>query len=76
MYKMDVVHGFNRLTEDNICCQLRRIRSMADDSIDDSGGLGILTSLPRDHWARARLQLLKGNTNCVLLKKGMLESTL
>lgn len=60
MYQMDVVSGFDRLTEDNICCQLRRIRSMATESIDDSGGLGILTTLPRDQWAIARAKLMEG----------------
>lgn len=57
---MNVVQGFNRLSEDNICCQLRRIRKMAEESLDDSGGLGILTSLPRDEWAEARIKLLEG----------------
>lgn len=63
MYRMDVVHGVNRLTEDNICCQLRRIVNMDKDSIDDSGGLGILTTLPRDEWAQARHKLSEG-TQC------------
>ena len=34
---------------------------MAKDSIDDSGGLGILTTLPRSHWAKARAKLMKGH---------------
>ncbi|XP_067929903.1 choline O-acetyltransferase-like [Watersipora subatra] len=63
MYQLNVVHGFHRLTEDNICCQLRRIRSMARDNPVDSGGLGILTTLPRNEWAEARSKLIEDETN-------------
>lgn len=60
MYLLDVVNGYNRLTEDDICCQLRRIRNMAEEKTDDYGGVGILTSLPRDKWAEARSMMKLG----------------
>ena len=60
MYQLDVVNGFSRLTEDDICCQLRRICKMADEDKSDSGGIGILTSLPRSDWARSRQKLKTG----------------
>jgi len=69
MYQMAVSEGLNRLTEDDICYQLNRIKTMASYSIDDSGGLGILTTLPRDDWAKARKLLLKGTIIIELLAK-------
>lgn len=52
----------HRLTEDDICCQLRRIQAHAEkgDKDEASLGLGILTTLPRDQWAKAREKLKSG----------------
>ena len=62
IYKMDVVSNIMRLSEDDICCQLKRICRMADQSArstDDA--IGILTTQSRDEWAKCRQLLLQGN---------------
>ena len=62
MYQLNVVDGINRLSEDDICCQLRRIQIMAKEASvkDRSTGIGILTTLPRDEWAATRDNLKEG----------------
>lgn len=64
MFKLDVVNGMNRLTEDDICCQLKRIQMIAEENKLSDAGVGILTSLPRNQWARSREKLARGMILC------------
>lgn len=58
---MDVVNNVMRLSEDDICCQLKRICRMADQSAHNADeSVGILTAQTRDQWARCRQLLLQG----------------
>lgn len=62
---MDVTNNVMRLSEDDICCQLKRICRIGD-SITNSAAdeaIGILTSQSRDEWARCRDKLLQGMNN-------------
>ena len=52
------MEGNHRLTEADIFIQLQKIIKMSE--IDDEAPVGILTSINRDQWADARMELLKG----------------
>lgn len=52
-----------RMSEDDICCQLKRICRIAEESpIKEDETVGILTTQSRDEWARCRHRLLLGTT--------------
>nr|AUN27677.1 choline O-acetyltransferase [Lineus ruber] len=58
-FVLDVVVNFNRLSEDDLFMQLRRIVCMCEEG-DQEDPVGILTSLERDTWAKARMALMEG----------------
>ncbi len=58
MFVLDVKVNFTRLNEDQIYQQLRRIENHAES--EEEADVGFLTSLPRDEWARARVELTQG----------------
>ena len=61
-FALTVVADGERLSEEDIVCQLRRIVRMALVEPDSSlhPPVGVLTSWRRDLWAEARAHLLKG----------------
>ena len=63
---MDLIVNFERLSDDNIYAQLRRIREMAEEGAEEarSERVGILTAADRDRWAKARMKLME-STKCV-----------
>lgn len=62
IFEMDVTNEVMRLSEDDICCQLKRICRIADQHSDTADeAVGILTTQSRDEWARCRERLLEGN---------------
>ena len=65
---MDLVLNFERLSDDNIYAQLRRIREMAEEGADEarSQRVGILTAADRDRWAKARMKLMEGTQYLLL----------
>lgn len=63
MFVLDVIVNFTRLSDDQLFHQLKRIKrqSEEDENTNSSfANVGFLTSLSRDAWARARLELLRG----------------
>jgi choline O-acetyltransferase len=63
IFKLDVVTNNGRLSEDDLYQQLKRIRrqSEAEQNTNNAfADIGYLTSLPRDQWALARQELIKG----------------
>ena len=52
------MEGNHRLTEADFFIQLQKIVKMSE--IDDEAPVGILTSINRDQWAEARLELISG----------------
>lgn len=60
-FVLTVVADGERLSEDDIVCQLRRIVRMAlIDPDAHQSAVGLLTTWRRDLWAEAREHLLKG----------------
>lgn len=62
LFKLDIQTEVMRLSEDDICCQLKRICRIADQTAPREESVGILTSLNRAEWARCRERLLQGNS--------------
>lgn len=65
---MDVIVNFTRLNEYDLYYQLRRIKSLAeetDDFVESSSytDVGFLTTLSRDKWALARNELMNDALN-------------
>jgi hypothetical protein len=81
IYALDVIVNFTRLSNDDLYHQLRRIKRHADEDEEtcgrqDQNDVTFLTTLPRDQWAQARLELLKGKRTrfseisvCLIKKK-------
>lgn len=69
MFVLDVIVNFTRLSDDDLYHQLRRILRQSEDEEKNYmtlNEIGILTSLPRDQWAQARLELIKGKTHILI----------
>ena len=66
---MDLVVNFERLSDDNIYAQLRRIKEMAEEGAEKakSERVGILTAAGRDRWAQARMKLMEGTVTQISL---------
>ena len=63
IFVLDVVSNMVRLTEEQVYQQLRRIKRQSEEDLNTSSAhadVGFLTSLPRDKWAQARCELIKG----------------
>ncbi len=59
-----MVVNFTRLNEDQLFHQLKRIKLQSEEDQKTSSAyadIGFLTSLPRDQWAQARAELMRGN---------------
>ncbi|XP_067937012.1 choline O-acetyltransferase-like [Watersipora subatra] len=64
IFRLDVTNNVMRLSEDDICCQLKRICRIADErSSEADQAVGILTALSRNEWAACRDRLLTDPTN-------------
>ncbi|CAF0786065.1 unnamed protein product [Brachionus calyciflorus] len=66
MFVLDVIVNFTRLSDDQLYHQLKRIKRQSEEDENTSNAftnVGFLTSLSRDEWARARLELLRDSTN-------------
>lgn len=66
IFVLDVVVNFTRLSEDQLFHQLKRIKKQSEEdhnTVNAFADIGFLTSLPRDQWAKARLELMKDSTN-------------
>ncbi|RNA01379.1 choline O-acetyltransferase [Brachionus plicatilis] len=63
MFVLDVIVNFTRLSEDQLYHQLKRIKRLSEEDENTFSDVGFLTSLPRDEWAKARLELLRDSTN-------------
>lgn len=64
MFVLDVIVNFTRLSDDQLFHQLKRIKRQSEEDENTSNAfanVGFLTSMSRDVWARARLELLRGN---------------
>jgi hypothetical protein len=59
MYVLDVIVNFTRLSEDQLFHQLKRIKNQSEED-ENTPNIGFLTSLPRNEWALARSELMKG----------------
>ena len=57
-FEVEVSRGGNRLREDDLFCQLRRISKMASSEEEKQQPIGILTSMKRDDWAFAWQHLM------------------
>ena len=66
---MDIVVNFERLSDDNIYAQLRRIKEMAGEGAEEaeSQRVGILTAAERDTWAKNRMQLMEGRPALIFI---------
>jgi choline O-acetyltransferase len=63
IYVLDVVVNFTRLSEDQLYHQLKRIKRQSEDeenTMFSFSDVGFLTSLPRNEWAMARSELMRG----------------
>lgn len=63
IFVLDVVVNFTRLGEDQLYQQLKRIKKQSEEDSNTSNAfadIGFLTSLPRDQWAKARNELIRG----------------
>lgn len=72
MYVLDVIVNFTRLSDDQLFHQLKRIISQCEEERqkqEANSAVGVLTSLPRDEWARARQELVKDPVNKESLEK-------
>ena len=70
---LDVIVNFTRLSDDDLYHQLRRIKRQSEEvekNYKSLNYIGILTTLARDQWAQARLELIRGKLNdfCDLFK--------
>ncbi len=63
IFVLDVVNNFTRLNEDQLYHQLRRIRLQSIAEENCHADVGFLTSMRRDEWGKARLELMKGKSN-------------
>lgn len=66
MFVLDVIVNFTRLSDDQLYHQLKRIKRQSEEDENTTNAfanIGFLTSLPRDEWAQARLELLRDSTN-------------
>lgn len=66
MFVLDVVVNFTRLSDDQLYHQLKRIKRQSEEeenTIMAFADIGFLTSLPRDQWAEARTELIRGIIN-------------
>jgi choline O-acetyltransferase len=71
IFVLDVVFNLVRLTEEQVYQQLKRIKRQSEEDLNTSNAhadVGFLTSLPRDKWAQARCELIKGKIFCFLLR--------
>jgi hypothetical protein len=60
---LDVIVNFTRLSDDDLYHQLKRIIRQSEDEEKNYtilNEIGILTTLPRDQWAQARNELIRG----------------
>ena len=60
---LDVIVNFTRLSDDDLYHQLKRIIRQSEDeekNYTTLNEIGVLTSLPRDQWAQARTELIRG----------------
>ena len=64
IFALEVVVNFTRLNEDQLFHQLKRIKKQAESDQNSTatrfGDIGLLTTLPRDEWAKARVELMRG----------------
>jgi choline O-acetyltransferase len=64
IYVLDVIVNFTRLSNDDLYHQLRRIKRQSEEDEEafnsDHDSVTFLTTLPRNEWAQARHELLKG----------------
>lgn len=64
IFVLDVVVNFTRLNEEQLCQQLKRIKRQSEEDQQNTSNsfadVGFLTSLPRNQWALARNELVKG----------------
>lgn len=62
LFLMELSVNGQRLSDDNIYAQLRRVMEMAAEGAEAALGerVGILTAADRDRWARGRMKLMEG----------------
>ena len=63
MFVLDVFINFTRVPDDQLYHQLKRIKRQSEEeqnTINAFANIGFLTSLPRNEWAQARNELIKG----------------
>lgn len=63
MFVLDVVVNFTRITDDQLYHQLKRIKRQSEEEENTAmsfANVGFLTSLPRNEWAQARAELIRG----------------
>lgn len=68
MYVLDLFVNFLRVTDDQLYHQLKRIKRQSEEeenSMFAFTDIGFLTSLPRNEWAQARNELIKGSNNII-----------
>ncbi len=59
-FVMDLCVYGQRLSDENIYAQLKRIMQMAREGQDSAEQVGILTASERDTWAKCRMKLMEG----------------
>lgn len=60
IFVLDVVNDFTRLNEDQLFHQLKRIKLQSIEEQNSHADIGFLTSMQRDEWGKARIELIKG----------------
>jgi hypothetical protein len=63
MFVLDVIVNFTRLSEDQLFQQLRRIKLQSEEENIENcshANVGFLTSLKRNEWGLARIELTRG----------------
>lgn len=62
IFVLEVVNNFTRLNEDQLYHQLKRIKLQSIEEQDSHADVGFLTSMQRDEWGKARIELMKGKS--------------
>lgn len=63
MFVLDVIVNFTRLSEEQLFQQLKRIKIQSEEeenTVNSHANVGFLTSLSRNEWAQARIELIRG----------------